>query len=328
MPPVQTRSPFQEGFAAVREEPLLLPAELVWRWSFALVAWLIALYAATTFLDSLGVSAIGRYSVSILRPVVGKLPRPHSFDDVLVRYVWLKFIVLSALTVLWSFAAAVGRAAALRNLVALAGSEDRDEDAGWQFRPMFQLSLMRALWMWIAMGCFVASFLLGHAMMQHGRAARGAFFYVFGVWLSVVFGLMLNWTFGIAPLFCIRNQVNARDALRLTVEFCARQGGRIFCLSAAFFALRLLWAASMLFLVVAPTELAHRIAPGWVLLMIFALFLVYLVGDNALVLARLGAFATLAEIATQPEPQPQPVPPPQPWLPYVPPSDTPNTLPV
>jgi hypothetical protein len=65
-----------------------------------------------------------------------------------------------------------------------------------------------------------------------------------------------------------------------------------------------------------------------VLLMMFALLLVYFAGADALYLARLGAYTALAEIDALPAPEPRPVPEPQPWTPYVPPSDTPNIQPA
>jgi hypothetical protein len=306
--PGYSRSPFQEGFAALREEPLLLIAELTWRWCFALAAWLLALLAAALFLDSLKVSALDRFLLGTMQPALAGSALTHILGGALLRYVWVKFFVLAGLTVMWAFAAAVGRAASLRNLVALAGGEDRDEDAGWQFRPMLQLHLLRALWMWIALGCLFSSLLLGIAMQNQQRPARAAFFYVFGVALSLVFGFMLNWIFGLASLFCIRNQANAREALSLTLDFCARQGGRLFGLSLAFLALRMVWAGAMFFLVLAPTGLRNHIAVGWALLMMGALLLVYFAGADALCLTRLGAYAALAEIDAEPEQENTPDP--------------------
>jgi hypothetical protein len=189
---------------------------------------------------------------------------------------------------------------------------------------MFQLHLLRALWTWIALGCFVGSFLLGAAMQQQQHAARAAFFYVFGIVLSVVFGVMLNWIFGIAPLFCIRNQASASSAVSFTLDFCTRQGGRLFRLSLGFLALRLVWAGSMLLLILAPTNLEKHLAIGWILLLMGFLFLIYLAGADALNLARLGAYTALAEIDAQPEPEPAPTPdslPPS-WTPYLPPEDS------
>jgi hypothetical protein len=152
--------------------------------------------------------------------------------------------------------------------------------------------------------------------MQAQHAARAAAFYVFGVALSIVFGVILNWMFGLAPLFCVRNQVNAREAISLTLDFCSRQGGRLFGLSLGFLALRLVWAGAMFFLVLAPVGLGKNVAIGWISLMIFILLLIYFAGADALYLARLGAYAALAEIDAHPTPTADLTPAP-PATPYV-----------
>ena len=327
MQPWSASSPFQEGFAALRAEPLLLPAELMWRWCFALAAWLLALGATALFLDSLNVSALDRFLLGTAQLGLERSALNHIFHGALLRAVWIKFIVLAGLTVMWSFAAALGRAASLRGLVGLLRGTDREEASGWQLRPMFQLHLLRALWMWIAIACLVSAILLG-AAMQAQHAARAAFFYVFGVALSIVFGVILNWIFGLMPLFCIRNQTDGREAMSLTLEFCWRQGRRVLGLSLAFLALRLVWAGSMFFLVLAPTSFDKQIAIGWVLLMMCALLLIYFAGADALYIARLGAYVALAEIDALPQPEPLVTSAPQPWTPYVPPSDTPNIQPA
>ena len=312
MPPAYSRSPFQEGFAALREEPLLWLAELTWRWCFVLAAWLLALSAAAVFLDSVKVSELDRFLLSTMQPTLEWSALNHIFHGALLRVVWIKLAVVAGLTVLWSFAAAVGRAASLRRLIPLVGGEDCDEYCGWQFRPMLELHLVRALWSWTALTCLAVSFLLGTTMQQQQHAARAAFFYVFGVALSVVFGVMLSWFFGLAPLFCIRNQASAREAMSLTIDFCDRQGGRLFGLSLGFLALRLVWAGSMFFLVLAPASLSKHVSIGWVLLMMVFLFLIYLAGADALCLARLSAYAALAELDAQPAPEPYSSPAPQP----------------
>jgi hypothetical protein len=328
--PGYSRSPFQEGFAALREEPLLLVAELTWRWCFAIAAWLLVLLAAALFLDTLKVSALDQFLLSTMQPSLAGSALTHILSGALLRYLWIKCFVLLGVTLLWAFAAAVGRAASLRSLISLTGGDDHDEEVGWQFRPMLQLHLLRALWIWIAIGCFFASLLIGHEMMQSGRTARGAFFYVFGAAFSLVFGVMLNWIFGLAPLFCIRNQVSARDAVSQTLDFCTRQGGRLFGLSLGFLTLRMVWAGAMFLLVLAPTSLGNRVAVGWVLLLMGLLFLIYLAGADALCLARLGAYAALAEIDAHPKPEPEPNPSPEPqsWAPHFPPEEGPSGQPA
>jgi hypothetical protein len=314
--PAHANSPFQEGFAALRDEPLLLPAELMWRWCFALAAWLLALGAAALFLDSLNVSALDRLLLGTAQPALEHSAFNHIFHGALLRALWIKLIVLAGLTFMWSFAAALGRAASLRSLLALFGS-DHGDSARWQLRPMFQLHLLRALWTWIAIACFISAFLLG-AAMQAQHAAGAAFFYVFGVALSIIFGVVVNWMFGLAPLFCMRNQVNAREAISLTLDFCSRQGGRLFGLSLAFLALRVVWMGSMFFLVLAPTGLSKNVAIGWILLMMFVPLLVYFAGADALYLVRLGAYAFLAEIDAQPNREAIPAPKPKSMSPFFP----------
>jgi hypothetical protein len=304
--PGNMRSPFQEGFAALRDEPLLLLAELTWRWCFGLAAWLLSLGAAAVFLDSLKVSALDRFLLATMKPALEWSALNHILHGAMLRYVWTKFIVVTGLTLLWCFAAALGRAGSLHNLIALLGGDDRAEESGWQFRPMFQLHLLRAIWSWAAIGCFVGSIFLGTEMLQQRHPARAAFFYVFGIALSLLFGVALNWFFGLAPLICIREHASAPDAVALTLDFCARQGGRLFRLSLGFLALRLVWAGSMFFLVLAPTDLSKHLALGWILLMMSLLFLIYLAGADALYLARLGAYAALAEIDARPAPVVEP----------------------
>jgi hypothetical protein len=320
------RSPFQEGFAALREEPLLFAAELAWRWCFALAAWMLALAAAALFLDSLTVSPGDQFLLSTLRPTLASTALSHILQGTLLRYLWIKSIVVAGLTLLWCFAAAAGRAASLRNLIAFFGGDDRAEEAGWQFRAMFALHCVRAVWMWTALGCFVGSIFLGTALIGQQRPARAAFFYVFGIALSMVFGVMLNWFFGLAPLFCIRDQATARDAVSLTLDFCSRKGGRLFAPSLGFLALRIVWAMSMLLLVLSPTSLGKHVAVGWILLLMFLLAMVYFAGADALYLARLGAYAALAEIDAQPTPETtaelEPVPETEP--PFIPIHDEPN----
>jgi hypothetical protein len=320
-------SPFQDGFDALREGPLL-PAELTWRWCFALSAWLLVLGAITVFLDSLNVSALDRFLLGTAQPVLERSALSHIFRGALLRALWIKFMVLFGLTVMWSFAAALGRAASLCSIIARLGGGDHDEVSSWQFRPMFQLHLLRALWMWIAMGCLAGSFVLGTAMTEQQHAAGAAFFYVFGVALSIILGVILNWILGLAPLFCVRNQAGARDAMTLTIDFCWRQGSRLLGLSLAFLALRLVWAGSMFFLVVAPISLVKHVAVGWVLLMMLALFLIYLAGADALYLARLGAYAALADVDGRPVPQPESTPAPEAELPLLRLDNNPGTQPA
>ena len=95
--PSNPRAPFQEGFAALREEPLLLSAEVAWRWCFGLAAWLLILVAAALFLDSLKVSDLDRFLLSTMQPLLEWSALNHILHGALLRAIWIKFIVITGI---------------------------------------------------------------------------------------------------------------------------------------------------------------------------------------------------------------------------------------
>jgi hypothetical protein len=90
------------------------------------------------------------------------------------------------------------------------------------------------------------------------------------------------------------------EALDHTVEFSGRQGGRLFLLGSGFLTLRVIWAAMMAVAFFSPLNLAASIGPSWVLCLMGVVTLFYLAGADLLNLARLGAFASLAEDDARP----------------------------
>ena len=82
-------------------------------------------------------------------------------------------------------------------------------------------------------------------MAQNEHPLRAALSAVVGLGCAVSCRSCLNWFFGVAPLFCIRNGADAMEALEQAVDFAARHAGRLFLLAVGFFALRLAWAGTM-----------------------------------------------------------------------------------
>lgn len=322
MPP-RSQSPFAEGFAALWCDPALLAAELTWRWCFGFSALVLAILSAGVFLDSLTVSPADRLLLSTLQPVLLNRAVHHIFGGRLLQLLWIQAILVLGLTLAWALAATAGRAATLRRLVAMFGEEEEEaEELTWRFRAVFALNLMRAAWSLAALGAVVASFSLGISFVHQERAATAAFFFVFGVALACVFGFVLNWFLGLAPLFCISEQLGAREAIGRTVDFCLDRTPRVLGVSVGFLLLRIVWAATMLLFFLWPLHLSEKIVPGWVMLMMVSVALVYFAGADLLYLARLGAYAALAEqgddyVATE-VPGPSVIPPVEPGSPALP----------
>ncbi len=308
-------SPFQDGFAALWHEPALLAAELTWRWCFGLAAWGLAIISAALFLDSLKISFSDELLLGTLQPELVDGVIRRIFRGSLNRFLWEQAILILGMLLLWSFAATAGRAATLRRLVAMFAADEEPQVMRWEFAAIFLLNLLRAMWSLIALAAVLVSLAAGVIMANNHRALRAACFLAFGVGLAWAFGTLLNWFFGLAPLFCIRNGVAAPEALAQSVDFSSRQAGRLLGLGMGFIALRMVWAGTMFLIVLAPLKLVHHIGLGWIAAMMAAMMLVYFAGADLLYLARLGAYTALAEDDSHPVAPPEEVQPEEPFAP-------------
>src|SRR5262245_52973523 len=111
-----TWSPTLEGFRTVFRKPSVSLAEISWRWSFGAAAFLLCSSAMVEYLDSLPVS--GR-NLLLLRSAHPALIS-HALSQILrgsgARLVLAASLLLIALTLLWIFAASIGRVATLNAL--------------------------------------------------------------------------------------------------------------------------------------------------------------------------------------------------------------------
>jgi hypothetical protein len=301
-----TSSPFRDGFAALRHEPALLAAELTWRWCFGVSMLALAIFSAGVFLDSVQVSKLDQFLLGTFQPQLLSAALRHIFRGSLSRFVLEQALLLLGVTLLWSFASAVGRAATLRRMVAMFRSDDESHTTAWHFGSIFLLQLLRAMWTQIAFAITVFLLIYGSTMAGLERPLIAAVALSFGVGFASFVGFSLNWYLGLAPLFSIRDGASAREAVEQAVEFSGRQGSRLFLMGLGFLALRIMWAAIMGALSLAPLNLAGHIGVRWIALMMGLLMLLYFVGADALHLARWGAYVSLAEDDSHPAPEPKP----------------------
>ncbi|MGA2370168.1 MAG: hypothetical protein ACLPPV_10145 [Candidatus Korobacteraceae bacterium] len=302
-------SPFRDGFAALRHEPVLLAAELTWRWCFGLAAWGLGIIAIALFLDSLRVAPVDQFLLRTLQPQLLENALRHIFRGSLSRFVLEQTVLFLGVTVLWSLAATAGRAATLRRLVAMFSSDEEPQSMHWQFAPIFLLQLLRVLWTMIAVAVGFGVFLYGVVMAQNGHPMRAALALSAGLGVPFL-AIVLNWFFGVAPLFCIRNGADAMEALKQAVDFTAEQAGRLFLLAVGFFALRLVWAGTMWLAFLSPLNWIAQIGGRWTMLLMAAVALVYFAGADLLYLARLAGYVSLVEDDSHPAPTIEPAMPP------------------
>jgi hypothetical protein len=297
-------SPFRDGFAALGHEPALLAAELAWRWCFGFSALVLVAVSSGLYLNSLDVSKADQFLLGTLQPHLLVEALRHIFRGSLSRLLLEQAVLVLGLTLLWSFASAAGRAATLRRLVAMFNTGDEFQSTEWHFRSIFLLHLMRAMWTQIALVVGVTLFIFGSVMATQNRPLAAAFSIAFGLGLAAMVGFCLNWYLGLAPLFCIRNDADARDAVDQAITFSTEHGGRLFLLGIGFFVLRSIWAVAMWLVFLAPLNLAGAVDGRWIALLMGVVALIYFVGADLLHLARWGAFVSL----TYTEPPIEPLP--------------------
>jgi hypothetical protein len=305
MPRASTASHFRDGFAALAHEPALLAAELTWRWCFGISMLAVAIFSTGIFLDGLEVSKADDFLLSTLQPQLLATALRHIFRGSLSRFLLAQALLTLGITLLWSFASAAGRAATLRRLVAMLGSDDEAQPATWNFGSIFLLQLLRAMWVQIAIAITVLLLIYGATMANLERPLLAALALSFGVGVTAIIGFSLNWYLGIAPLFCIRNGASARRAVEQTIEFSNRQSGRLFLIGLVFLAIRLFWMATMGVVFVAPLNLVGTIDGRWIALLMGLMLLFYFVGADALLLARWGAYVSLVEDDSHPDLAPE-----------------------
>ncbi len=285
-----------------------MPAELVWRWSFGFSALALGLVSIGLFLKSLRVSGTDELMLRTLQPRVLDSALRHILSGSLSRFVLQQVVLLFGMTLLWSLAATAGRAATLQRLVAMFGTEDESQPQEWAFLPIFLLQLARTIWSLTALAVAAGLFIYGTLLAQNQRPLRAALVLSFGVGLTVLAGVLLNWYLGLAPIFCVRSHADSVVALDQAVGFSTRQSGQLLLLATEFFALRLIWAGVMCTMVFSPLSLAASLGIRWAMLLMAAIVLVYFAGADLLRLARLGAWVSLVQEDSRPAPEPEIVP--------------------
>lgn len=292
-----TPTPFRDGFAALWHEPLLLAAELTWHWCFGFSAWMLGCASLILVLKSIAVSKADQFLLSTLQPSLASAALQHMFRGSLLRFVLVAALLLLGITVLWSFASAVGRAAILRRLITMFSRSDEPQGDIDQLHvgSIFLLHLLRSMWTEIAIAVILALAIYGNLLAARQRAFASALTLSFGVGIACLIGLALNWYLGLAPLFCLRKNAGALEAIEQAAAFSGRHGGRMFLMGIGYLFLRLVWLGTMWMAFFAPLSLSGKLAAGWIGLMMAVLSLVYFAGVDLLHLARWAAYVALSE---------------------------------
>jgi len=202
-------NPITQGLRAVTRDPAIFLVEILWRWSFAILACLLV--------AGVGVMLLGPLHVGHAWDTAWRSRDPQRMGQVVVAVVLLlgvKVILLAAIGVplaialIWGILSALGRFVTVKRL--------RAGLTSLRFRTILALQLLRAFIGWLCLVLLFAA-MFGEALIATRGPQPDLLLYYLMVLPSVVvissFWLTVNWYLSLAAIFGREGQ-SFRGALR------------------------------------------------------------------------------------------------------------------
>src|ERR1051326_320004 len=201
-------NPITQGIKAVGRDPALFLVEILWRWSFVIVACLLIASAGAILLGPLHIgNALVSASGSRDPQRMGQLAL------MVVLILGVKAIVAAiavplAIALLWSIFSALGRFVTVRRL--------RSGLNSLRFRSIFALQLLRGFISWFSLVLLVAAIFGETLIATRGPKPDLLLYYLMmmpSVVLIAAFWLVCNWYLSLAAIFG-RAEQTFRGAIR------------------------------------------------------------------------------------------------------------------
>ena len=279
--------------------PALALGEIAWRWAFGAAAWPLVIIAIRRILANVDITQAElllarRSDVFLIADACARI-----VVQVLPQLGRECLVLAPAIAVLWTFAATVGRAVTLGELLRGDGNEiQRRVPPNWGSQTTLRLlglNFLRAIFALATLIAFVgALFLPGLAMPAQNPAAA----VLAGILVAALIGFfwsVVNWFLALAPVWTVRDGHRALRAIADSVDLC-RRGPSSYLGIASWFGL--LRAAALVAAFVAGL-LASQATPATSIALCVAIALLYFAVADFLYIARLAAYVVLDE-STQP----------------------------
>jgi len=282
----QPPNPITKAFRAVRRDPAVFLIEILWRWSFALIAFFLLFIAGLMLLGPLN---IGPSFVSAWR----------SHDNSKIGIVLLTIVLrlgnrlLVALIVLpivialiWSLLVAAARRITVRRLSAA---------SPLRFRAMLVLQILRAFATWMAVLLLLSAIVGAFYLATRGPRPDLVRLYTVASPLVVLIGaswLALNWYLSVGAIFGREGQ-SFRSAFRQARQTVGQQRSDFAGTGFVFLLLRFL----LLLIVLAICGLTSRMAgtaPQTLFVLAMLVTLAYFAISDFLYVSRMAAYLALA----------------------------------
>ncbi len=297
------------GFRAIRRDPAIFLLELIWRWSFGALAFLLLFLTSLTIFGSTDLARfLGAERTRDPLLIVTAILR-------LVRVLDrrpLFFVVALAVTLLWIILGALGRTLSLKRIL--------NGPHLVRFRNILVLQAWRAFFLWIGVAGTTASLMFASWMVTRGEKPDHVIFYVLLLPLLTTIGIfcwVVNWYLSLAVACSHRNDT-ASVAVQRAMALAGSHPAAVLGISAFFVLLRVL--VFLLAFVVAVFSAGLLVAsPRPLFGGLTLVALLYFAWADFLYVCRLHAYVTLKSSVSQPPAEIAAVP-----MPEAPVTPTPN----
>jgi hypothetical protein len=283
------------GFRAILRDPAIFLMELVWRWSFGAMAFLLLFFASLTLLGSVDIADVHGAGWTSRDPLLVTLAALRLVRQLVRRPLFL--MVALAITVLWVSFGTLGRTIILRRF-----SLNRHSMG---FRNALALQTWRAVFLWVGISGATAAIMFCAWMAMRGEKPDYVIFYALVFPLSAVIGIfcsVVNWYLSLA-MVCTQGNETSAAAIQRAMVLTGTQLAAVVGISAFFLILRLL--AFLIAFVLAVFSAGLMVSSSRLLLAWLAVVaLAYCTLSDFLYVCRLAAYGALKVAVAEAAPYP------------------------
>ena len=283
----------RQHLARIVREPTLIAVEIAWRWSFALAALSLTVFALVRLQRAVVVLPEEQQMLASRAPLQVAEAILEIWHRIQPLAVGLGLIVIPASIILWIIAATIGRGYVISRL-----SPPISKSPRWS--SLLVLNLLRVLSVLALIVAYLASsratLLVSSQEAPNYFAAMLLFLVLFG--LALLVWSFLHWIVSLACVYAVRERASTSGSFARTLHLLRVKGGEMASIATLNGTARSIVAIVITFIAAVPLVLYRFPALFWAIE--FLIFLVYCFASDILLLARLSAYVEAMQPAAIP----------------------------
>lgn len=286
----------RKGFGLIFRRPAIPFAEIAWRWSVGVTAWLLGSAFLFGYASTLPVNTLDRLLLGTQQPELVLRALQRIFHGSGLRFTESGILVVVLIAFAWIALGSVGRTATVRAMVEEWSLFSPASSLQGSARSIMGLNFLRAASTLTAIvaGAGAVFFASGVWASTHVSMVSAVRLWMLLVFLSWLTWAILNWVLATASLFVVADGRDAFGAVAAAARWCME---RLWSVVAAGIWFRIAHVAAFAVLCMvefALIGLADDLGAGPVVFLSVSVFAVYCVVADALYIGRLAAYLWLS----------------------------------